>query len=67
MYKFQLTKKEEKMFDEWKKIQKTKTNEITTTGGRWSYTFTPTSIGIIVEGIDNATNEKIDLTDYDNW
>lgn len=67
MYKFQLTKEQEIKLTEWKELQKTKTSGTSTTGGRWSYVFTPTGIFLVVECIDNATNEKIDLTEDDNW
>lgn len=36
-------------------------------GGRWSYQFTPTSIGVISSIVDNVTKETKDLTDFDNW
>ena len=34
-------------------------------GGRLTYSFTPTGLGIITE-VECACKEKIDLTDY-NW
>lgn len=36
-------------------------------GGRFTYCFTPTSIGLVVKVIDNCTQEQVDLTKYDNW
>lgn len=36
-------------------------------GGRVTYSFTPTSIGLIIKVTYSLTNETIDLTDYDNW
>jgi len=39
----------------------------TAIGGRWSYVFSPTSIGVVVEIVDCHDNVKCDLTDYDSW
>ena len=36
-------------------------------GGRYTYCYTPTSIGTIVIVKDSVTNTQIDLTDYDEW
>jgi hypothetical protein len=36
-------------------------------GGRYSYTFTPTGLGVIAKITDNATGEVLDVTDYDGW
>ena len=36
-------------------------------GGRYTYSFTPTSLGIVYEVIDNVTGEKLNVTDYDLW
>jgi hypothetical protein len=35
-------------------------------GGRFSYTFTQTSLGLITT-VTCLCGEKIDLTDYDRW
>lgn len=36
-------------------------------GGQFTFSFTPTSIGVIVVVKDALTGEKIDLTDYSEW
>jgi hypothetical protein len=36
-------------------------------GGRFTYSFTPTSLGIVIKAMDNLENNEIDLTDYDMW
>lgn len=36
-------------------------------GGNLTYSFTPTSIGVVVTVKDAFTNETIDLTDYEDW
>lgn len=36
--------------------------------GRFTYCFTPTSMGIVVEVQDSMEKkDKIDLTDYESW
>ena len=35
------------------------------TGGRFTYSFTPTSLGLITTVEDGLSGQKIDLTDYD--
>lgn len=36
-------------------------------GGLISYTFTPTSLGVIKQVKHNKLNETLDFTDYSNW
>ena len=36
-------------------------------GGGLTYSFTPTSLGIVVTVEESLTNEKLDLTDFDSW
>lgn len=36
-------------------------------GGRFTYCFTPTSLGAMVTVIGNNGSTKIDLTDYYDW
>lgn len=36
-------------------------------GGRFSYTFTPCSIGLSVFIHDNITKEECNVTDYSMW
>ena len=36
-------------------------------GGGVTYSFTPTSIGVIVQITETITKEELDLTDYDTW
>ena len=38
-----------------------------TAGERWTFMFTPTGIGIVVEVKDNNTGDVLDLTDWDLW
>lgn len=36
-------------------------------GGSLTYSFTPTSLGLIVKVTNNMTGQTIDLTDYESW
>ncbi len=67
MYKFELSEDEIKKFEKWKKKMKKKDDSMPTAGERWTFMFTPTGLGTVTEVLDNATNEKIDLTDWDTW
>lgn len=36
-------------------------------GGRYTYSFTPNSLGVGVIVTDNISKDSIDLTDYGGW
>ena len=36
-------------------------------GGRWTYSFTPTSIGTIVKVKDGLYGGELDLSNYEDW
>ena len=38
-------------------------------GGRFTFCFTPTLLGVVTEVIDNLNkeNNKLDLTEYNDW
>lgn len=63
MITFTLTEEQEAKLAEWKNKQKYPSAAI---GGAFTYTFTPTGlgVGIIVKCVNG---NEIDLTDYDNW
>jgi hypothetical protein len=65
--KFELTESEQKKLDKWMKKKNLNLYE-GTIGGRFTYSFTPTSIGTIVV-VKDAMEQKdeINLTDYDAW
>ena len=64
--KFELNAKEVKNLEAFKKRQKKlyvdKDQTVT-----YSYTFTPTGIGTVVEVENNFTKFVADITDYDSW
>lgn len=36
-------------------------------GGRYTYSFTATSLGTIIEVEDIITDTRLDVTDYEDW
>ncbi len=36
-------------------------------GGRLTFSFTPTSIGVITIVTDNLTKETLNITNYEEW
>ena len=63
---FKLTKKQAEKLNEWSN-QKDLTIYTGAIGGRFTYQFTPTSIGVVVRVIDNIDKTEIDLSEYDEW
>jgi len=63
---FKLDDNQQKKLDKWIKenIPDKYTGAI---GGRFTYSFTPTSIGMIVIVEDCITKQGIDLTDYEGF
>ena len=61
-----LTDEEMAKFDKWldTKDLKRYTGAI---GGRFTYCYTPTSIGTIVKIKDNLDGDELDVSDYDSW
>jgi hypothetical protein len=78
---FSLDETQHKKLAAWKKAQDVKVMEqqkgtkfehsgeayYGCSGGAYSYEFTPTSLGLIVKVRNGATEETIDLSDYDSW
>jgi len=66
--KQKIDENEIKVFESWKEEQIKKSNEHhSVVGGRWTFSFTTTGIGIIVEVKDNNTDETKTLTDFSRW
>ena len=63
---FILSNIEEKNFVKFRNAQKQKygTEGVS---GTFTFAFTQTAIGIVVEAINNVTKDKKDITDYDMW
>ena len=56
-----------KKINEWKKTLKDQDNHGGAIGGRFTYSFTVTSIGTVIKVFDNVTGEEKDFTDYSDW
>ena len=61
--KFELSDKQQKELDEWKEAIKTIYGEY----GSYTYSFTPTGIGCIVEVYSELANIKKDFTHEEDW
>jgi hypothetical protein len=75
-FKLNLSSENKRKFNDWGKEQDAKIlvlNPLGTAGAldkytsRYTYMFTPTSLGNVIEVRNNITNEKIDLTDFGSW
>lgn len=63
---FILSNVEEKNFVKFRNAQKEK-HGIDGVCGTFTFAFTRTAIGIVVEVINNVTKDKKDITDYGMW
>ena len=65
MKKFELSDLELKRASEFiNNLPKAETGAI---GGRISYIFTVTSIGVVIVVRDSVTNTEVNVTDFDSW
>ena len=67
--KFELTKDELKLAEEWVESKPEKAEGAI--GGRYSFMFTPTGLGTIAKIVDNAPDtpdeRELVLTDFSKW
>ena len=68
---FKLNKEQTEKYQEWKKEHDvictvSKSNDIGAIGGRFTFQFTPTSLGTITI-VKCACGGNIDLTEYGDW
>lgn len=64
---FTLTEEELKKVSEWRnKGHNCKLTNVGAIGGKLTYCFTPTGLGVIFE-VKCACGEKLNLTNYDEW
>ncbi len=64
--RFNLSEKEQKRCDKFIKKHKHKKWNLTAIGGRFTYLFTPTSVGTGIS-IKCTCGKKKDITDYSDW
>jgi hypothetical protein len=48
-------------------IEETKSQHTGCSGGQYTYSFTPTTLGTITKLTDNVSGRVHDLTDYTGW
>jgi len=64
---FQLDNKQLKDYIEWDKKHQCKfKNNCGAIGGRLTFTFTPTGLGVIIK-VKCACGEELDLSNYEEW
>lgn len=64
---FELDPTQKKKAYSWMKKLIKDNAEVGTIGGRFTFSFTGTGLGLIIKVIDNVTKQELDLTDYENW
>lgn len=64
--RFELDASDLKRLEAWMKKKDTSTY-FGANGGRFSYHFTPTTLGLVLRVTDNLDGSEIDLTDYESW
>lgn len=65
MFDFKLTKDQITKFIEWSSKHEDAYGGAI--GGRYTFSFTPTSLGLVTKVKDDISGEEIDLTDYNMW
>jgi hypothetical protein len=73
--KFELIQEQWSKFHSWKQEQDKKVQEIQGSdspcygaiGGAYTFSFTPTSLGVALVVKNNRTKDELDITDYENW
>jgi hypothetical protein len=65
---FEITEKQYKKYQRWRRDKTKKDGElyVGAVGGAYTFCFTPTGIGEIVE-VTASDGDKLDLTDFDTW
>lgn len=66
---FKLTEVQVKQLFEWRYEQdkKIKDSPVGANGGVYSYTFTPTTLGVVILVKNNINQEEINLTNFGDW
>lgn len=64
---FELDEKQSRKVTRWQNTLLKDEANCGAIGGRFTYSITPTGLGLIVKVIDNVTKKELDVTDYENW
>lgn len=64
---FSLSIEQQTKLNEWRKsLKPISIADLGAIGGEYTYSFTPTSLGVITK-VKRFDNNEIDLTNYDEW
>jgi len=65
---FEITEKQYKKYQRWRRAKTKKEGElyVGAVGGAYTFCFTPTGIGQIIE-VRTSDGDRLDLTDFDTW
>ena len=65
---FEITEKQYKKYQRWRRAKTKKEGElyVGAVGGAYTFCFTPTGIGQIIE-VRTSGGDRLDLTDFDTW
>ena len=67
-FEYHFSEAQDKAISEFCSKQEEKTGgEYGSIGGAYTYSFIPTSVGVVVRLKNTVTNEEIDLSDYESW
>jgi hypothetical protein len=72
-YHFELDADQEKAFQAWERANNEELAAQGTStytgalGGRFTFSFSHTSLGTVVKVRDDLTKTELDLSDYENW
>lgn len=74
---FSLTEEQKEKLGQWaseqykkdaaKAAQNGRLSAYGASGGEFSYTFTPTNLGLIIKVKNNLSGDELDLTEWDMW
>jgi len=64
---FKIDKPTNLLIETWKAEQVQKDNSNYVSGERWTYSFTPSGLGMLIIVRDDILNEEKDFTDYDSF
>lgn len=64
---FELDEQQREKLNAWIGAKASKKAYTGACGGRYTYSFTPTSLGLVAKVYDEIDKDTIDLTEYGDW
>jgi hypothetical protein len=65
MFTESLTAQQRQKYYDWRANRPPRSDGVS--GGRYTWMYTPTTLGTVIKVVDNCTEEEIDLSDYERW